>query len=221
MYSSLEAGKSPGVHLGELWEPFPRRPEFRDKEESLSHRYELFESVNSADHMQGNKNARVVVLEYGDFECPNCKQAATAMQQLLNRFVDQVLFVYRHFPLTEVHGHALGAAQAAECAGAQGKFWEMHALLFEHQAHLSRRSLDRYAKQIGLDMIRYNAEMDDEIYRQRILEHMESGRRSGVRSTPGFFIDGKMHDVSYGLHSLLDATKVALDCGRASIGKTT
>lgn len=184
----------------------------------MSHQIELFEPINSADHVLGNEHAFVVIVEYGDFECPSCKQAASAVQQLLNRFADQVLFAYRHFPLTEVHGHALGAAQAAECAAAQGNFWEMHALLFENQTHLTRKSLDRYAKQIGLDMIRYTAEMDDEIYRQRVLEHLESGRRSGVRATPGFFINGKMHDVSFGLHSLLDVTKAALESRQASNG---
>jgi protein-disulfide isomerase len=147
------------------------------------------------------------VVEYGDFECPNCKQAAPAVKLLLQRFENRVRFVYRHFPLTEVHPHALLAAEAAETAGAQGKFWPMHDLLFDNQLHLKPTHLHQYAEQLGLDLARYTAEMDDHIYLQRVREHMQSGSESGVRATPTFFVNGVIHDVSFGLRSLFEAVE--------------
>src|SRR5580765_2081029 len=115
---------------------------------------------------------------------------------MLDRFAGRVRFAFRHFPLEEVHPHALHAAEAAECAGAQGKFWPMHDLLFENQAHLKLPQLRGYAEKLGLDVARYTLEMDDHVYLQRIREHMQSGQASGVRATPTFFINGKLHDVS-------------------------
>lgn len=102
------------------------------------------------------------------------------------------------------------AAQAAEAASAQGKFWEMHDLLFENQTHLKAQHLHSYAERLGLDMARYTAEMDDEIYLQRVREHMESARQSGVRATPTFFVNGRLHDVSFGLRALFDVVEEAL-----------
>ena len=103
---------------------------------------------------------------------------------------EQVRFAFRSFPLEGVHPHALQAAEAAECAAGQGKFWEMHDLLFEKQEHLKLRQLFEYAKTLGLDMARFTAEMDDEIYLQRVREHQRSGDASGVRATPTFFVNG-------------------------------
>jgi protein-disulfide isomerase len=175
---------------------------------------DLVEPVSAVDHVLGPEHAAVVVVEYGDFECPNCKQAAPAVEMLLKRFENRVRFAFRHFPLEEVHPHALQAAEAAECAGTQGRFWEMHELLFEHQTRLDLKHLHGYAERLELDMARYTAEMGDHVYLQRIREHVERGRRSGVRGTPGFFVNGVIHDVSFGLHSLFDATEAALRGGR-------
>jgi len=166
--------------------------------------------VNNADHTLGPDHAPVTVVEYGDFECPNCKQAAPAVKLLLERFEERVRFVYCHFPLEDVHPHALLAAEAAECAGGQGKFWEMHELLFANQEHLKLKNLHGYAEQLGLDMARYTAEMDDHVYLQRVREHIDSGLKSGVRGTPGFFVNGRIHDVSFGIRSLFDAVESAL-----------
>jgi protein-disulfide isomerase len=166
--------------------------------------------VNDADHTLGPDHAPVTVVEYGDFECPNCKQAAPAVKLLLERFDERVRFVYRHFPLEDVHPHALLAAEAAECAGGQGKFWEMHELLFANQEHLKLKNLHGYAEQLGLDMARYTAEMDDHVYLQRVREHIDSGLKSGVRGTPGFFVNGRIQDVSFGIRSLFDAVESAL-----------
>lgn len=172
--------------------------------------FTLAEPVVAIDHVRGSAHAPVVVVEYGDFECPNCRQAAPVVNLLLERFAGQVCAVYRHFPLEESHPHALLAAQAAECAGAQGKFWEMHDLLFDHQDRLRRAHLREYADRLQLDLVRFDAELDDEIYLQRVREHIAGGVRSGVRNTPTFYIDGAIRDVSFNLHALFDGVQEAL-----------
>ncbi len=176
----------------------------------MSHPFELSLPVGGADHILGPSHAAVTVVEYGDFECPNCKQAAPAVKLLLTRFAGRVRFVYRHFPLEGVHPHALHAALAAEAAAGQGKFWEMHDLLFENQSHLKLPQLRSYAQQLELDLARYDAEMADERYLQRVREHIESGEASGVRGTPGFFVNGVIQDVSFGMQKLFDAVEAAL-----------
>src|SRR5437867_2381559 len=114
-------------------------------------KFELAVPVSAVDHALGASHAPVTVVEYGDFECPNCKQAVPAVKLMLERFAGRVRFVYRHFPLEEVHPHALHAAEAAECAGAQHKFWEMHDLLYESQAQLRLPQLRSYAEKLELD----------------------------------------------------------------------
>ncbi|MET0499780.1 MAG: DsbA family protein [Steroidobacteraceae bacterium] len=173
-------------------------------------KFALTDPVSPVDHVLGPDHAPVTIVEYGDFECPSCKQAAPAVKLLFERFVGKVRIVFRHFPLEEVHPHAMHAAQAAESAGAQGKFWEMHDLLFHNQAHLKLPQLKGYAEQLQLDMPRYTAEMDDEIYLQRVREHQRSGDDSGVRSTPAFFINGVIQDVSFGMHQLVEGVEAAL-----------
>jgi len=170
-----------------------------------THLFELTIPANATDHSIGPTNARLTVTEYGDFECPICKQAFPAVKLLLRHFKGRIRFVYRHFPLEEVHPHALHAAEAAECAGGQGKFWPMHDLLFENQPHLKLPQLRSYAERLDLDLQRYAAEMEDQVYLQRIREHMQSGRGSGARATPTFFVNRRIQDVSFGLHSLFDA----------------
>ncbi|HEY2275254.1 MAG TPA: thioredoxin domain-containing protein [Steroidobacteraceae bacterium] len=174
------------------------------------HGTDLAVPVDPSDHTLGPEHAPVVVVEYGDFECPTCKQAAPSVRLLLERFASRVRVAFRHFPLEEAHPHALAAAEAAESAGEQGKFWEMHDLLFARQDHLAARHLNSYAEQLGLDMARFTAEMDDHVYIQRIREHQDSGRRSRVRGTPGFFVNGRIQDVSFGLERLFDAVGGAL-----------
>jgi protein-disulfide isomerase len=174
------------------------------------HKTELAVPVSQVDHSIGPEHAPVTIVEYGDFECPSCKQAAPAVKLLLERFAGKVRLVWRHFPLEEVHPHALRAAEAAESAGGQGKFWEMHDVLFENQQHLKVNNLHAYAEQLQLDMPRYTAEMDDEIYLQRVREHQRSGNDSGVRATPTFYINGRVQDVSFGLRALGEAVEAAL-----------
>jgi protein-disulfide isomerase len=172
--------------------------------------FELAVPVSAVDHVTGAPHAVVVVVEYGDFECPNCKQAQPAVKLLLERFAGRVRFVFRHFPLEDVHPSALGAALAAECAGGQVRFWEMHDLLFENQQHLRAKDLHAYAARLGLDMARYTAEMDDQVYLQRIREQVQGGVASGVRGTPTFFVNGRLEDVSFGLRALFDNVEARL-----------
>jgi protein-disulfide isomerase len=170
----------------------------------------LVARIGAMDHALGPRGAPVTVVEYGDFECPRCRQAADAVKLLLARFGLRVCFVFRHFPLEEVHPAALLAAEAAECAGAQGEFWRMHDLLFEQQLHLSRQRAVEMADSLGLDMARFVAGMNDHVYLQRVREDQRSGEFSGVRATPTFFVNGRVLDVSYAMHSLSDAVEAEL-----------
>jgi protein-disulfide isomerase len=173
-------------------------------------RIELAVPVSATDHLLGPLQAPITIVEYGDFECPNCKQAAPALKLLLGRFAGRVRLVFRHFPLEEVHPHALHAALAAEAAAGQGKFWAMHDVLFDNQSHLKLPQLRSYAQRIELDMARYDADMGDTVYLQRVREDIEGGRRSGVRATPGIFLNGAIQDASFGLQQLYDRVEAEL-----------
>ena len=162
------------------------------------------------DHAQGPDHARVTVIEYGDFECPSCKVASTTPTLLMERYPNKVRFIYRHFPIVEAHPHAQLAAEAAEAAAAQGSFWPMYHRLFDSQQHLKDKDLQRYAQDLGLDMARYIAEMDDHIYLQKVREQADGGRRSHIRATPTFFINGVVQDISFGMKALHDAVAAAV-----------
>jgi protein-disulfide isomerase len=166
------------------------------------------------EHATGSQHASIILVEYGDFECPSCKVAAPAVKLLLERHAGHLRVVFRHFPLEVAHPHALMAAEAAEIAGAQGKFWEMHDLLFEHQTHLRAKDLQRYAEQLNLDMARYHSEMNDHIYLQKIREDIQGGKLSHIRATPTFFLNGVVQDVSFGFKLLHDS--VAAEVSRYS-----
>jgi protein-disulfide isomerase len=166
--------------------------------------------VQASDHVLGPEHARVTLVEYGDFECPNCKQAAPAVKLLLDRFTPDLRLVFRHFPLEEMHPDALAAAEISEIAAAQGKFWQMHDVLFQQQLHLKPAQLRRYAEDLALDMTRYTAEWDDHIYLQRVRENQRGGRDSGVHATPTFFVNGGIQDVSFGMRSLVERIEASL-----------
>jgi protein-disulfide isomerase len=170
----------------------------------------LLKPDEATDHIHGPASARVTLIEYGDFECPSCLQAYTALKVMLPHFGSQVRFVFRHFPLREEHPHAELAAEAAEAAGAQGKFWPMYELLFTHQQHLKEKQLLDYAGQVGLDMPSYQNAMSDHVYLQRVQEHLLGGHHLGVRSTPAFYVNGVLTDVSFGLQHLHEAIEKAL-----------
>jgi len=167
-------------------------------------------ALAAADHTLGDTHAGLTLLEYGDYECPACIQAEPLTQHLVEAFGKRLCLVFRHFPLVEVHPHAELAAEAAEAAAAQGKFWEMHHLLFSQPHHLTLPALAAHAQSIGLDMNRFNAEMADRIYTQRIQEHRRAAVRSGVRATPAFYLNGTPVDVSFGFEKLEEAIHAAL-----------
>ncbi|MBC7681345.1 MAG: thioredoxin domain-containing protein, partial [Ferruginibacter sp.] len=145
--------------------------------------------LSAADHVMGSPDAQLTLVEYGDYECPACIQAEPLVRHLVDTESRRLRFVFRHYPLVEVHPHAELAAEAAEAAAAQGKFWPMHHLLFAQKQQLGAAALAGYAESIGLDMLRYHGEMNDRIYTQRVQEHRRAGERSGLRATPTFFLN--------------------------------
>jgi len=155
------------------------------------------------DHIRGPANAPITLLEYGDYECPYCGAAHPVVQEVRRLLGNQVRFVYRHFPLTNIHPHAEPAAESAEAAGAQGRFWAMHDMLFEHQDALDVEDLVAYAEATGLDVPRFVRELGDGTYRARVREDFVSGVRSGVNGTPTFYVNGLRHDGPPDLQSLL------------------
>lgn len=161
--------------------------------------------VGEKDHVQGPSDAPVTLVEYGDYECPYCGRAYPITKALQERLGDQLRFVFRNFPLGEAHPHAQHAAEAAEAAGAQGKFWELHDLLYEHQDALKDDDLVRYARALHLDVPRFVKDMEDHRNADRVREDFRSGVRSGVNGTPTFFINGVRHDGPFDLRSLLAA----------------
>jgi protein-disulfide isomerase len=159
--------------------------------------------VGARDHVQGNPTAAVTLVEYGDFECPHCGAAHVNVKQIQEMLGNELRFVFRHFPLTQMHPHAESAAEASEAASAQGRFWEMHDLLFEHQQTLDDRHLVRFAETLELDVVRFARELEESVYRERVREDFMSGVRSGVNGTPTFFINGVRHDGPWDTQSLL------------------
>jgi len=161
--------------------------------------------IGGRDHTLGPPDAPVTLLEYGDYQCPHCGEAFQILKQVHRRLGHAVQFAFRHFPLAEIHPLALAAAEAAEAAGAQGKFWEMHAALCENQHALARPDLLLYARYIGLDMARFRGELEAERWEERVQEDFMTGARSGVSGTPTFFVNGVRHDGPWDADTLIDA----------------
>ena len=163
--------------------------------------------VNDRDHVQGTRTAHVNLVEYGDYECPYTGQAYPIVKEIQKRLGDKLLFVFRNFPLREIHPHAEHAAEAAEAAAAQGKFWDMHDYLFEHQLALDDNHLLKYAEMLGIDTDKFRSEMSGHIYTSMIDRSLGEGIASGVEGTPTFFINGVRHNGSWDLETLLAAIK--------------
>ncbi len=166
--------------------------------------------LNFTDHVLGPASATVIVIEYADFQCPYCRAAYPAVKILLEHFKNRVRFAFRHFPVVAMHPHAERAAESAETAGAQGKFWEMHDLLFENQLRLEDEFLRQYADQAKLDLPRYDQEMDMRQHLSLVHEQMDSGKQNGARGTPTFFVNGVIEDVSFGMEGLYKAIEAYL-----------
>jgi protein-disulfide isomerase len=153
--------------------------------------------VNQNDHTLGGDRALVTLVEFGDYECPFCGRAHPIVKDALRRMPDEILFVFRHFPLSQAHPHSLPAAVAVEAAGAQGKFWPMHDTLFENQKALEDEDLIGYAEDLELDVGRFVADVKSGRHLQKVRSDFRSGARSGVNGTPTFFIDGKRFDENW------------------------
>jgi protein-disulfide isomerase len=168
--------------------------------------------VSERDHVTGPEDAPVTLVEYGDFECPYCGMAYKVVKSAQQDLGKQLQFVFRHFPLAEAHPHARNAAQAAEAAAAQGKFWEMHDVLFEHQDALEPEDIIGYAKSLGLDVVKFASDLKDPKHAKRVREDFRSGVRSGVNGTPTFFINGSRYEGSWAneqafIHALHEAAQ--------------
>jgi protein-disulfide isomerase len=164
------------------------------------------------DHIRGPDDARVTLVQYGDFECPYCTEAHPELREALRRLGDGgVRFVFRHFPITDQHPRAQEAAEAAEAAAAQGRFWEMHDRIYERgPKRLARDDLLEDARALGLDDRRMAVELDDRVHRRRVEADAESGRASGVTGTPAFFLDGERYRGFYDAETLTEVLREAL-----------
>jgi protein-disulfide isomerase len=159
--------------------------------------------VGDRDHRQGPADAPLTLVEYGDYECPYCGEAYPIVKRVQQALGDNLQLVFRNFPLTSAHPHAQQAAEAAESAGAQGKFWEMHDALYEHQTDLATDGLLRIGESIGLDVTTLRNDLASGKFEDRVYEDFMSGARSGVNGTPTFFINGVRYDGSWDYDTLL------------------
>ena len=158
------------------------------------------------DHIRGSINAPITLVEYGDYECPYTGAAYPIVNEILRQFDHdnkKICFVFRNFPLIDIHPHAQHAAEAAEAAAAQDKFWEMHDRLFEHQRELDDSHLKLHASAVGLDIARFENELSDHVHSNRVRQDVMSGINSGVEGTPTFYINGRRYDGSWDKETLL------------------
>jgi protein-disulfide isomerase len=157
------------------------------------------------DHVEGPADAAATLVEYGDYECPYCGAAYPIIKEVQARMGERLRFVFRNYPIATSQPHAEQAAEAAEAAAAQGKFWEMHDLLYENQKRLRDKDLRGYAEKLGLDLDLFDKDLTGHVHAARVREDFMSGVRSGVNGTPTFYIDGVRYDDSYDLDTLLSA----------------
>ncbi|HEY6066294.1 MAG TPA: DsbA family protein, partial [Thermoanaerobaculia bacterium] len=165
--------------------------------------------VSSEDHVAGPEDAPVTLVEYGDYECPHCGRAFPIVREIQEAMGADLRFVFRHFPLSQIHPRAEKSAEAAEAAGAQGNFWGMHDLLFTHPGALEDDDLLGYASALGLDVDRFAAELESGVHAARVRRDFRSGVRSGVNGTPTFFVNGVRYDAPWDLPTLSAALRRA------------
>jgi protein-disulfide isomerase len=166
--------------------------------------------VTPTDHSEGPPDAPLTLLEYGDYECPHCGRAHGIVKELQQRFGDDLRFVFRNFPLTNLHPQAELAAESAEAAGAQDRFWPMHDWLFENQDSLEPESIAAAARAIGVDLRQFLDDLQSRRFEKKVRDDFMSGVRSGVNGTPTFFINGERHNGDYELETLTAALDTAL-----------
>ena len=165
--------------------------------------------TDDRDHIQGPADAPATLVQYGDYECPYCGAAYPIIKDVQAEMGERLRFVFRNFPITTSHPHAERAAEAAEAAAVQDRFWEMHDMLYENQQHLLDQDLREYAERLGLDLRRFDKEMAEHTHTPRVHEDFLSGVRSGVNGTPTFYVNGVRHDDSYEFEILLAALERA------------
>ena len=170
--------------------------------------------VAADDHVRGPAAAPVTVLEYGDYECPYCRGAFRDVRLLVDEHPADIQFVFRNFPIAELHPHAEQAAEAAEAAAAQGKFWDMHDLLLQPYSHLDTDSLVTYAELIGLDIARFSQEVAGQAYAAKIRADIAEGLRNGVNATPKFYVNGLRVDGKVPLEHLVELVEAAVAATR-------
>jgi protein-disulfide isomerase len=166
-------------------------------------------AVGDRDHRQGPDRATITLVQYGDYECPYTRRSTNVIRAIQQQLGDQLRFVFRNFPLSEIHPHALHAALAAEAAGSQGQFWPMHDAIFQHQHTLGDADLTRLAEELVPELPRFVADLVEQRHLPRIEEDVEGGARSGVEGTPTFFINGVRYEGSWDLEQLLSALRAA------------
>jgi protein-disulfide isomerase len=159
--------------------------------------------IRPLDHVHGSEDAPYTLVEYGDYECPDCGRLFAILRDLQRDIATRLRIVFRHYPRSGVHRHAQQAAEAAEAAGAQGKFWEMHTLLFGRQQALQTKDLIRYAEELGLDVERFRRELKSETYGERVRADFLAGVQNGVYGTPSLFLNGVRYDGEWDRDSLL------------------
>jgi protein-disulfide isomerase len=155
--------------------------------------------------------APIELVEYGDYQCPHCGAAYPVTKELINTYGDDMAFVFRHFPLTQIHPMAFPAALAAEAAGRQRQFWGMHDLIFENQLQLSENALLEFARTLHLNMTVFRQDLQDPALGEKIEAHFESGVRSGVNGTPSFFINGVKYNGSHDYNSLAGTIEMIMN----------
>jgi protein-disulfide isomerase len=163
----------------------------------MSEHVRLSIPVGPDDHSRGPLDAKLTVVEYGDYQCPYCGQAYSIVEQLRSEFSDSMRLIFRNLPLVDVHPHAEAAAEMAEAIGLQGKFWEIHDALYENQKDLSDAAISRYAEQVGADVTTAMNAIADGGPRQRVEADFEGAIRSGANGTPTFFVNGVRYDGSW------------------------
>jgi protein-disulfide isomerase len=173
--------------------------------------------VSDQDHAQGPPSAPVTLVEYGDYECPHCGSAHPIVKRLQKHYGDRLRFVFRNFPLTQIHPMAEPAAEAAEFAAAHGKFWEMHDAIYENQTELSLELLGDLADKLGLPADGLGNALDNHEYLEKVRSDFSGGVRSGVNGTPTFFINGNRHEDSFDYETLVEAIDAALAHGKRSV----
>ena len=161
--------------------------------------------VTPNDHIQGPASAEVTLVEYGDYECPHCGHAYPIVKRIQKHFGEDVRFVFRNFPLSEMHPNAESAAETAEFAAAENKFWEMHDALFENQTELGDELYSELAKEIGLSAKSLHSALAANKFEERVRTDFSGGVRSGVNGTPTFFINGRRHDGPFEFENMVEA----------------